>query len=67
MKDREDWNDVVNRLKPTLGCSVRRKIRYTVILTVPITIESVYSYPVFYVCLSIISILLYVCMNLSPF
>jgi len=32
MKDREAWNDVVNRPKPTLGCSFRRKRRYTIIL-----------------------------------
>jgi hypothetical protein len=63
MKDREAWNDVVNRPKPTLGCNVRRKRRYTIILTVPITIQSVYLYPVFHVCLSIILIVLYVCMN----
>lgn len=59
MKDRDAWNDMVQRPKPMLGCSVRRKRRYTIILTVPITIQSVYSYPFFHVCLNIISILLY--------
>ena len=63
MKDGEAWNDKVQRPKPMLGCSVRRKRRYTFILTVPITIQSVYSKPVFHVCLSIISVLLSVYMN----
>jgi hypothetical protein len=63
MKDREAWSDMVQRPKPMLGCNVRRKRRYTIILTVPITIQSEYPYPVFHVFLNIISILLYVCMN----
>ena len=42
MKERKDWNGMVQRLKPMLGCSVRRKRKYAVILTVPMTIVNIF-------------------------